>query len=152
MKASVVIVAVGVVLASASVGLAQNKAQVIKDRAALMHHQFHEWLIVRNYLQGKADQTAAIAAAESLSKSVPTVPKYFPPGTEGPGPSGKYAPKPEVWTEHDKFLAADRTVTEQVAALSAALKTGDKVKAAAAFKQLDTCDGCHRTFQQEVKH
>ena len=151
MKASVVIVAVGVMLASAGVGLAQNKEQVIKDRADLMRHQFHEWLILRNYLQGKADQAAALAAAESLAKSVPTVPKYFPPGTEGPGPSGKYAPKPEVWTEHDKFLAADRKVTEQVAALSAALKTGDKVKAAAAFKDLDTCDSCHKTFQQQVK-
>jgi cytochrome c556 len=135
----------------AGAGMAQTREEIIKQRADLMHHQFHDWLVVRNYLQGKADQAAVIAAVDGLAKSVPTVPKYFPPGTEGPGPSGKYAPAPEVWTKHDKFLAADKKVGEQVAVLGAAIKSGDQAKAAAAFKELNACNACHHTFQRQVK-
>ncbi len=131
--------------------LALDKEQVIKDRQALMKEQGRQWLVIRNYTQGKSDQAAAISAVGSLTKSVPTVPDYFPPGTEGPNPDGKYGPKPEVWSEHDKFLAADKKVADQVAALGAALKSSDKAKVAAAFKDLDVCSGCHQTFRAKLQ-
>jgi cytochrome c556 len=82
---------------------------------------------------------------------VPEVVKYFPPGTEGPAPDGKWGAKPEIWTEHDKFLAANKKVADQVAALDAALKTGDKGKVEVAFKELDTCNACHRTFRAKLQ-
>ncbi|MGC2521327.1 MAG: cytochrome c, partial [Stellaceae bacterium] len=99
----------GLTLAAYSpAALAADKEQVIKDRQTLMKDQGRQWLVIRNYIQGKADQSAAISALASLTKSIPTVPDYFPPGTEGPNPDGKWGPKPEVWSEHDKFLAADK--------------------------------------------
>jgi cytochrome c556 len=130
---------------------AQDKEKVIAERQDLMKKQVREWIVVRNYVQGTADQQAAITAVDALEKLLPTVPKYFPPGTAGPAPDGKWGTKPEVWTEHDKFLAADKKVEEQVAALGAALKTGDKAKVEVAFKDLDGCNACHNTFRAKLQ-
>lgn len=131
--------------------LAADKEQVIKDRQTFMKDQGRQWLIVRNYVQGKADQAAAISAVESLTKSVPKVRDYFPPDTGGPAPGGKWGTKPEIWSEHDKFLAADRKVADQVAVLGAAVKSGDKAQTAAAFKDLDACAACHQDFRAKLQ-
>jgi cytochrome c556 len=131
--------------------LAADKEQVIKDRQAFMKDQARQWLVIRNYTQGKAEQAAAEAAMESLTKSVPKVPDYFPPDTGGPAPDGKFGTKPEIWSEHDKFLAADKKVADQVAALGAAVKSGDKDKVAAAFKDLGFCVACHDTFRAKLQ-
>jgi cytochrome c556 len=152
MRPSLKLLALGAALTlCSSAVLAADKDQVIKDRQTLMKDQGRQWLVIRNYIQGKADQSAATSALASLTKSIPTVPDYFPPGTEGPNPDGKWGPKPEVWSEHDKFLAADKKVADQVAALDAAVKSGDTAKAAAAFKDLDFCSGCHETFRAKLQ-
>jgi len=155
MRSSLKLLALGAMLALAAAdstdALAADKEQVIKDRQALMKDQGREWIAVRNYVEGKADQAAALSAVESLAKSIPTVPNYFPPGTEGPAPEGKWATKPEVWTEHDKFLAATKKVGDQVAALDAAIRSGDKPKVEAAFKDLNVCNGCHETFRAKLQ-
>jgi len=155
MRSSLKLLALSAMLALAAAdstgALAADKEQVIKDRQALMKDQIREWIAVRNYVEGKADQAAALSAVESLAKSVPTVPNYFPPGTEGPAPEGKWATKPEVWTEHDKFLAATKKVGDQVAALDAAIRSGDKPKVEAAFKDLNVCNGCHETFRAKLQ-
>jgi cytochrome c556 len=155
MRSSLKRLALGAMLAvgaaSSTGALAADKEQVIKDRQALMKDQGREWIAVRNYVEGKADQAAALSAVESLAKSVPTVPNYFPPGTEGPAPEGKWATKPEVWSEHDKFLAATKKVGDQVAALDAAIRSGDKPKVEAAFKDLNVCNGCHETFRAKLQ-
>jgi cytochrome c556 len=131
--------------------LAQDKAKIIAERQNLMKDQGRDAVVVRNYLEGKADQAAALSAVASLTKSIPTVPTYFPPGTEGPSPDGKWAPKPEVWSEHDKFLAAVKKVGDQVVVLDAALRGGDKAKAEAAFKDLNFCSACHEPFRAKLQ-
>ena len=131
--------------------MAQDKDKVIADRQDFMKKQTREWIVVRNYLQGNADQQAATAAVDSLAKLVPDVPNHFPPGTAGPAPDGKYATKPEVWSQHDKFLAAEKKVTDQVAALGTAVKSGDKAKAEVAFKELDGCNACHNDFRAKLQ-
>ena len=88
---------------------------------------------------------------DSLTKSIPTVPNLFPPGTEGPTPDGKWATKPEVWSQHDKFLAAVKQVGDQVAAIGAAIKADDKTKVAAGFKELGFCSACHDTFRTKLQ-
>jgi cytochrome c556 len=142
-------VAIGAMTSTAA--WAQDKEKVIAERQDLMKKQVREWIVVRNYVQGSADQQAAITAVDALEKLLPTVPNYFPPGTAGPAPDGKWGTKPEVWTEHDKFLAADKKVKEQVAALDAAVKSGDKAKAEVAFKELDGCNACHNTFRAKLQ-
>ena len=138
--------------AAGSIGvLAADKDKVIADRQDFMKRQVREWVVVRNYVQGSADQQAATAAADNLVKLVPMIPDHFPPGTEGPTPDGKYGTKPEVWTQHDKFLAAQKKVTDQVATLDAAVKSGDKAKVEIAFKELDVCNGCHNDFRAKLQ-
>jgi cytochrome c556 len=131
--------------------LAADKDQVIKDRQTFMKDQGRQWLLIRNYVQGKADQAAAIAAADALTKSVSKVPDYFPPDSGGPAPGGKWGTKPEIWSDHDKFLAADKKVADQVAELDAAVKSGDTAKVAAAFKDLDGCAACHQDFRAKLQ-
>jgi cytochrome c556 len=143
--------ALAVGLAAAPGALAVDKAQLLQERQDLMKKQGREWLVIRNYLQGEAEQAAALSAVEALQKSVPTVPDFFPPGSEGANPDGKWGPKPEVFSERDKFIAADKKVTEQVAALGAAIKSGDKAKTEVAFKELDICGACHKTFRAKLQ-
>ena len=75
--------------ATSIAAVAQDK--VIADRQDFMKKQTREWIVVRNYLQGNADQQAATAAVDSLAKLVPDVPNHFPPGTAGPAPDGAHA-------------------------------------------------------------
>ena len=145
---AVALLASGLVAGAAS---AQDKAKVLQEREDLMKQQGREWVVIRNYTQGRADQAAALEAVAALAKSVPTVPDHFPPGSEGPNPDGKYGPKAEVWSERDKFVAAAKQVTGQVVALEAALKSGDKAKVETAFKDLDFCSACHNTFRAKLQ-
>ena len=148
------VLAVALALSLISIGGAatsQDKDKIIAERQNLMKEQGRQWVVVRNYVEGKADQTAALSAVESLTKSIPTVPNYFPPGTEGPSPDDKWATKPEVWSEHDKFLAAVKKVGDQVAVLDAALRGGDKAKVEAAFKDLNVCSACHEPFRAKLQ-
>ena len=155
MRLSLRLFALGAMLAIAAanspISLAADKDQVLKDRQAAMKEQGRQMLVVRNYLEDKADQAAAIAALDSLAKSVPTVPTLFPPGTEGEAPEGKWGSKPEIWSEHDKFLAATKKVGDQIAALNVAVKSGDKAKAQATFKDIGFCSGCHDTFRAKLQ-
>src|SRR5207248_178710 len=123
--------------------VAQDKEKVIADRQDLMKKQVRDWIAIRNYLAGNADQPVAVAAAEALTKSLPTVPNYFPPGTAGPTPDGKWGTKPEVWTEHDKFLAAVREVSDQVATLPAVAADLDVVARGEYLANAADCAGCH---------
>ena len=155
MRSSLKLLALGAMLAIAAVNspiaLAADKDQVLKDRQAAMKEQGRQMVVVRNYLEDKADQAAALAALDSLAKSVPTVPTLFPPGTEGEAPEGKWGSKPEIWSEHDKFLAATKKVGDQIAALNVAVKSGDKAKAQATFKDIGFCSGCHDTFRAKLQ-
>jgi len=155
MRSSLKLLALGAVLAigmaNSPCALAVDKDQVLKDRQAAMKDQGRQMVIVRNYLEDKADQAAALAALDSLAKSLPTVPNLFPPGTEGPAPEEKWGSKPEIWSEHDKFLAADKKVADQIAALAAEVKSGDKAKAQALFKDIGFCSGCHETFRAKLQ-
>jgi len=155
MRLSLRLFALGAMLAIAAanspISLAADKDQVLKDRQAAMKEQGRQMVVVRNYLEDKADQAAALAALDSLAKSVPTVPNLFPPGTEGEAPEGKWGAKPEIWSEHDKFLAATKKVGDQIAALNVAVKSGDKAKAQATFKDIGFCSGCHDTFRAKLQ-
>lgn len=155
MKSSVRLVIMAAALGIAWVGVgtawAQDAAAIITKRQEAMKEQGRQAVVIRNYTEGKADQAAALAAVDSLTKSLPTVPNLFPPGTGGPTPDGKWATKPEVWSQRDKFLAAVKQVSDQVAAIGVAIKADDKTKVAADFKELGFCKGCHDTFREKLQ-
>lgn len=142
--------AAGLVLSGAAV--AQDVPKVLKERQDQMRAQFRALKAVKDYLDGKVDQATATAGADFLVREVPKVPDLFPPGTNGiPPEKSPYRPKPDLWNRWDKFLADEKTVTEQIDALDKAVKGGDKEQIAALFKKLDDCDACHDDFRERVQ-
>jgi cytochrome c556 len=132
---------------------AQDKTAVIKDRETLMKGQAKNLGNVRAYLQGKADQSLAEPSATAVAESIQKIPSVFPPGSDAPSPDGKYAPKPEIWSDHAGFLAAQKNAETKAEALLAAVKAGDKPKIQTAFADLgkNGCGGCHEKFRETLK-
>jgi cytochrome c556 len=132
---------------------AQDKDSVLKERQATMKQQGKDLGTIKAYLGGKTDQAAAVASANDLTKTTAKIPSLFPAGTDGPSPDGDYRPKPTVWTDADKFLAAQKTASAKADALLAAVKTGDKAAIQTAFVDLgkNGCGNCHTTFREKLK-
>jgi cytochrome c556 len=157
MRSSLKLFALAAVLAIAAatspIALAVDKDQVIKDRQSLMKQQGGDLGAIKAFLDDKGDLAKATTAAADLPQTMKKIPDVFPPGTEGPNPEGKYAPKPEVWSDSKGFLAARDTAAEKAEALVVAVKGGDKAKIQEAFNDLgkNGCGGCHGKFREEIK-
>jgi cytochrome c556 len=107
---------------------------------------------VKAYFTGKGDQAAATAAATDLTTTMHKIPDLFPPGSGAASPDGKFQPKPEIWTEWDKFLAARDNAAKKVDALVAAIKSGTTADVQTAFADLGKkgCGGCHENFRKKL--
>ncbi|MGE5268568.1 MAG: c-type cytochrome [Thiohalocapsa sp.] len=139
--------AVLLLLGSGVAALAQDKEKVIAERQEAMKGQGRDLVAVRNYAQGKTDQGAALAAVEAAKKSVERLPPLFPPGTGIGQVQAKTRAKPEIWQQHDKFVADYKTVLGQLDQLAAAVKSGDKAKVEAAYTEIGACKACHNDFR-----
>jgi len=157
MRSSRLILAAAVLLAIGFAGAmsapAADKEQVIKDRQAVMKAQGADMGAVKGFLDDKNDQAKAVAAATELVQSLVTLTEVFPPGTAGPSPDGKFATKPDVWSDWDDFNVRRSTAAGKADGLMAATKTGDKAAIQAAFADLgkNGCGGCHGKFREEIK-
>src|SRR5690349_15964028 len=98
MRSSLKLVAIGAMLAlgaaNATSAWAAEKEQIIKDRQSLMKQQGADLGAVKNFLDDKGDLAKATAGAIDLVQTLKKIPDVFPPGSEGPNPEGKWAPKP----------------------------------------------------------
>ena len=132
---------------------AQDNSQTLKDRQALMKQQGKDLGAVKAFFTGKGDQAAAQAAAANLTGTMQKIPGVFPPGSGGASPDGKFQPKPAIWTEWDKFLAARDNAAKKTEILLAAVKSGVKADVQAAFADLgkNGCGGCHEKFREKLK-
>jgi cytochrome c556 len=132
--------------------LAQDKETVVKNREALMKGQGKDLGSVKAYTEGKGDLAQAEAGAAGLAQSTKKISGVFPPGTGGTSTDGKYATKPVIWTDWNKFLDAQKTATDKAEALLIAVKSGDKAKIEAAHSDLgkNGCGGCHETFREKL--
>jgi cytochrome c556 len=147
------LVAVMAVSVAAVAAPAPNKDAVLKERQATMKQQAKDLGGIKGYLDGKTDQAAALAGAESLTRTTRKIPSLFPPGTEAPSPDGKYGPKPAVWTEWSKFLDRQKTAQAKADALLVAVKSGEKPQIQHAFVDLgkNGCGACHTDFRAKLK-
>jgi cytochrome c556 len=133
--------------------LAQDKETVIKNREALMKEQGKAIGAVKAYTEGKGDLAQAEAGAANLTQTTKKIPDMFPPGTGGTNSDGKYATKPAIWSEWNKFLEAQKTAASKADALLVAVKSGNKTEITAAFGDLgkNGCGACHETFREKLK-
>ena len=154
-------VAIGVV-ASFYAGIARaDDAAVIEERQGLMKAQSKDLGAIKAFTEDKGDLAAAQAAGADLLTRLPKIPDLFPKGTDLDAYPGKSFAKPAIWTEHDKFVAADKSALTAAEALNTALKGGDKAAITTAFGNMTrdfwglnspnpgACGGCHGTFTQK---
>ena len=132
--------------------LAQDTETVIKNREHLMKGRGKDLGSVEAYTEGKADLAKAEAGATGLTQSTKKIPEVFPPGTGATSSDGKYATKPAIWADWNKFLEAQKTAYDKAEVLLVAVKSGDKTKIEAAFGDLgkNGCGGCHETFREKL--
>jgi cytochrome c556 len=142
------------VLGGAAPAPAQDKLAIVKHRQALMTRQGNDLKKIRGYLDGKVDLAQAQASAADLIQTAKLIAASFPPGTATTDFPGKSGAKPEIWTEPDKFAAAQKTYAEKADALSAAVKSGDKAEIKTAFLDAgkNGCGNCHATFREKIQH
>jgi len=133
--------------------LAQDKEAVLKNRQATMKEQGKDIGAVKAYLEGKGDLAQAKAGAANLTQTTKKIPELFPPGTGGPNPTGDYVAKPDIWTDWNKFLDAQKAAASKADALLVALNSGDKTTIETAFNDLgkNGCGACHTTFREKIE-
>jgi cytochrome c556 len=144
--------AIVVVAGAGGASLAQDKEAVIKDRQATMKEQGKNVGAVKAYLDGKGDLAQAKTGAVNLTQTTKKIPQLFPAGTGGPSPDGDYVAKPEIWSDWNKFLDAQKTAAAKADALLVAVNAGDKNAIETAFNDLgkNGCGGCHTTFREKI--
>jgi cytochrome c556 len=149
-------VAIGAVIVALGWGTgsvsAQDATAVVKDRQATMKAQGAAMGGVKKYLDGAADQAAGTKSAEDLVAISQSLAGKFPRGTGNAEVPTSNA-KPEIWSESDKFAAAQKTLIDQAQKLVVAVKSGDKAAASAQYAATgkDGCGGCHSTFRLPLK-
>jgi cytochrome c556 len=152
-KARVLGAAAAIVVAGAAgLAVAQDKETVLKEREATMKEQGKDIGAVKAYLDGKGDLAQAKTGAANLTQTTKKIPQLFPAGTDGPSPDGDYVAKPEIWTDWNKFLDAQKAAAAKADALLVAVNGGDKAAIEAAFNDLgkNGCGGCHTTFREKI--
>ena len=144
---------IGALIAITVTAPAQDKETVVKSREALMKGQGKDLGSVKAYIDGKGDQAQAEAGAASLTQSTRKIPDAFPPGSGGPSPDGKFAAKPVIWSDWNKFLDAQKNAVSKADVLLAAVKSGDKASIQTAFGDLgkNGCGACHETFREKLQ-
>ncbi len=147
------IVLISAVFGASITAMAVDVEAVVKERQATMKQQAKDLGAVKAFLDGKGDQTAALAAATDLTRTTQKIPELFPPDTDKPSPSGDYAPKPAIWTNWSKFIEAQKAAAAKADALVAAVKTGDKPAIQTAFADMgkNGCGNCHTNFREKLK-
>jgi cytochrome c556 len=130
----------------------QDTAAIMKNREALMKGQGKDLGSIKAYIDGKGDLAQAEAGAVGLAQSSNKIAEVFPPGTGGTNSDGKYATKPAIWSDWNKFLDAQKNAHVKAEALLVAVKSGDKGAIETAFGEMGKsgCAGCHETFREKL--
>jgi cytochrome c556 len=156
LKWGTVVAFTAIAVVSGGVGvLAQSdKEGVIKQRREAMKGMGKAMGAVKGYIEGKADLGQAEQGAGTVASTAPKIPELFPPGTSMTEFPGKTTgAKPAIWSEHDKFLAAQKNLVSLSQKLVEVVKTGDKAKIGDEFANVgkNGCGNCHNTFREKLE-
>lgn len=132
-------------------GFGDAQAQsVVKNRQAEMEQLGKRMTAIKEIvIEGKGGTLADVAAhAEYVQGKLPSVPGWFPPGSDR-GPDETWA-LPRIWQDFAGFEAAARNAQALAGRLLAAARSGDRAATAQAFATLgkEGCGGCHTPFRR----
>lgn len=146
-----------VLAAAAAVGFAtalpaaaqfQKPEDAIKYRKAVMTLMANHVGRLGAMASGRVPFDAATAQANA--ELVATLSKLPFAGFVEGSATGDTRAKPEIWTEADKFKAAQSKMQEDVAKLNVAAKAGNLDQIKAAFGETGkSCKACHDSYRKE---
>jgi len=131
---------------------ADDLASAVADRQAGMKAMGGKLKLIKAFADSGAGQAEAADAAAALVATAKLIPTWFPPGSGLDSFSGKTAAKPEIWSDHDKFLATAATFQADTLTLQKAIAAGDKAATATAFDAMgrEGCGACHGAFRAKT--
>lgn len=137
----------------ASVALAQDKREVIRERQALMKRQAEDLKAIQGYVSGAIDRPSAIAKVNELLSLSGKIVDLFPPGTGLAEYPAETHAKPEIWQQQDRFKEVPLALQRAEEKLAATLKNGSKQDV---LDALDTvgrsgCGACHTYFRAPLQ-
>jgi cytochrome c556 len=139
----------GMIAGTSGLAQAQGAAETIAARQAAMKKNGDDAGAIKKALDSGADLKTVAANAQDIANTAKRLPSLVPAGS-GPEAGIKTRALPAVWTDKADFekKAGDLAVTATT--LAAALNTGDKAAAGAAFQAMGgACGACHRTYRTQ---
>ena len=138
-------------LAVAALGAAPllaSPADVVKSRVAGLRELGAAFKAVNDGLRSSEPQTILIQqSARQIRNAAGQMADWFPAGS-GPQPGVKTAAKPEIWTQPDKFKAAEVAFASEAVKFQAVANGGNSdATRAEALKLGATCKACHENFR-----
>src|SRR5215469_14167576 len=99
-----------------------DDAATIETRQDHMKAQTKDLGAIKAFTEDKGGLAAAQTAGADLVTRIAKIPDFFPKGTGLDAYPGKSFAKPAIWTEPDKFQAADKSALAFAEKLDTALK------------------------------
>jgi cytochrome c556 len=145
--------AMALICGSVGVMAQGDKEGIIKARRDTMKTMGKSMASVKGYLDGKNDLTQAQEGANTIATTAPKLPEAFVAGTSMTEFPGKTGAKPAIWSENDKFVAAQKQLVSESQKLVDVIKAGDKAKIGEQFASVgkNGCGGCHNTFREKLE-
>ena len=133
--------------------LAQEKADFIKQRQALMKQQAEGLKVIQSYVSGQIGRDAALSKANELLTLPPKIVALFPQGTSLADFPGATNAKPDIWEQWARFKDVPGALLRAETRLAADIKDGSKQDV---LDDLDAvgrngCGACHTTFRAPLK-
>ncbi len=148
-KSNATLIGLGMALATAwtTNALAAESEDIVKYRQGVMKSVGGHTAAAAQIVRGKVDFAEDLAHhAESIARSVKTVEKLFPEGSD----FGETRALESVWSKPDEFKQVAEQAKEATAAFLAAVNADDKSALPAKFKEMvDSCKACHKDFRQK---
>lgn len=148
------LIAAGLLLAApAALSAPPSPAQIVKYRHAVMNGLGAHMAGLSMIVKGETDRTGdAVMHATAVKELSHTIGALFPEGT-GPGHDFETEAKPEIWTQHDKFVEAVKALESASDKLVEAAKTGDAAQIKTALGGVGgACGDCHDVYKVDDHH
>lgn len=148
----IAIAAAGALVTTAAAFAADEPANVIKYRQALMKANGAHITMIAAVVKGEVSWTDELAGnAHALHEQSKNLLRLFPEGSGKGDTDVKSVALPVIWEQWSKFEQAANTFEAESAKLVEAVESGDQAAIAQQVGALgkNGCGGCHETFREK---